>query len=144
MLILILLVFIIPTVCAEDINTTDRIIESNSDTIATNPCIMNDLETCQVKEFEINEIEGSINECKLEKSDFNNPNSLNNTNLLATDINLINIDVNSENDSFLLKDKINSNFLSLNSQEQINIITLDNGAKNLFLEKNNYRKNLIS
>lgn len=139
MLILILLVFIIPTVCAEDINTTDRIIESNSDTIATNPCIMNDLETCQVKEFEINEIEGSINECKLEKSDtstFNNPNSLNNTNLLATDINLINIDVDSENDSFLLKDKINSNFLSLNSQEQINIITLDNGAKNLFLEKN--------
>ena len=139
LLILILLVFIIPTVCAEDINTTDRIIESNLDTIATNPCITNDLEACQVKEFEINEIESSISECELEKSDiitFNDSDSLNNDNLFTIDINLMNIDADSENNTFILKDKLNSNFLSLNNQEkQINIINLNNGAKNLFLQK---------
>ena len=139
LLILILLVFIIPTVCAEDINTTDRIIESNLDTIATNPCITNDLEVCQVKEFEINEIESSISECELEKSDiitFNDSDSLNNDNLFTIDINLMNIDADSENNTFILKDKLNSNFLSLNNQEkQINIINLNNGAKNLFLQK---------
>ena len=139
LLILILLVFIIPTVCAEDINTTDRIIESNLDTIATNPCITNDLEACQVKEFEITEIESSISECELEKSDiitFNDSDSLNNDNLFTIDINLMNIDADSENNTFILKDKLNSNFLSLNNQEkQINIINLNNGAKNLFLQK---------
>ena len=139
LLILILLVFIIPTVCAEDINTTDRIIESNLDTIATNPCITNDLEACQVKEFEINEIESSISECELEKSDiitFNDSDSLNNDNLFTIDINLMNIDADSENNTFILKDTLNSNFLSLNNQEkQINIINLNNGAKNLFLQK---------
>lgn len=139
LLILILLVFIIPTVCAEDINTTDRIIESNLDTIATNPCITNDLEACQVKEFEITEIESSISECELEKSDiitFNDSDSLNNDNLFTIDINLMNIDADSENNTFILKDKLNSNFLSLNNQEkQMNIINLNNGAKNLFLQK---------
>ena len=48
----------------------------------------------------------------------------------------MNIDADSENNTFILKDKLNSNFLSLNNQEkQINIINLNNGAKNLFLQK---------